>query len=71
MSQSLGFEVGDNSLVCKLNKSLYRLRQTPRHWFDRLQSTLRQFGFVSSKCDSLFFVYRNNLRYIFWYMLMI
>ena len=30
MTQPPGFEVGDRSLVCKLNKTLYGLKQAPR-----------------------------------------
>ena len=44
MVQPPGFEVEDKSLVCKLNKALYRLKQAPRQWFDRLKITLIQFG---------------------------
>jgi histone deacetylase 1/2 len=51
MVQPPGFETTDSSLVCKLNKALYGLKQAPRQWFDRLTSTLLQFGFKSSKCD--------------------
>ena len=57
MTRPLGFEVGDKSLVCKLNRTLYGLKQAPRQWFDRLKSTLHQLGFVGSKCDSSLFIY--------------
>ena len=50
MSQPLGFQQSDSSLVCKLNKALYGFKQIPRQWFERLQSTLLQSGFVASKC---------------------
>jgi len=40
MTQPLGFEVVDKSLVCKLNQVIYGLKQAPRQCFDRLNSTL-------------------------------
>jgi len=40
MTQPPSFEVGDRSLVCKLNKVLYGLKQAPMQWFDRLKFAL-------------------------------
>jgi len=70
MTQLPGFEVGDRSLVCKLNKALYGLKQAPRQWFDGLKSTLLQFGFVFSKYDSSLFIYRhqNHIVYLLVYV---
>ena len=65
MTQPLGFEVTDRSLICKLNKALYGLKQAPRQWFDRLKSTLLQFGFVGSKCDSSLFIYRHQVHTVY------
>jgi len=48
-----GFETVDKSLVCKLNKALYGLKETPRQWFDKLKSTLSCLGFQSTKFDPL------------------
>lgn len=48
------------SLVCKLHKSLYGLKRALQTWFDRLKSTLVQFGFMASKCDPSLFVYSKN-----------
>ena len=60
MIQPPSFEVADKSLVCKLNKAIYGLKQAPRQWFDRLKSTLLQFGFIGSKSDSSLFIYRHR-----------
>lgn len=51
MTQPPGFEVGDGSMVCKLEKEIYYLKQALRSWFETLASTLVQFGFISRKCD--------------------
>lgn len=58
MRQPLGFEVFDsegNLLVCKLKKSPYGLKQSPRAWFDTLNNFLTDtLGFQSCKAGSSF-----------------
>lgn len=43
--------------VCKLNKSLYSLRQAPHSWFTKLATTLKRFGFSQSYLDYSLFTY--------------
>ena len=65
MSQPPGFKASDPSLVCKLKRALYGLKQAPRQWFERLQLTLIQFGFVASKCDPSLFIYTTSSHTVY------
>lgn len=56
MKQPQGFERQNSSLVCKLNRSLYGLKQALRAWFDRLSQLLLSFGFQFSHCDKSLFI---------------
>lgn len=56
MEQPQGFEVANKSLVCKLHKALYCLKQAPRTWFQKLTTTLHQMDFKSSRCDFSLFI---------------
>ena len=47
MRRSEGFiSDGEENLVCKLRKSIYGLKQSPRHWNITLDSLLKDIGFV-------------------------
>ncbi|KAK2454628.1 putative mitochondrial protein [Trifolium repens] len=65
MTQPQGFESTDSSLVCKLQKALYGLKQAPRQWFDKLTTTLLQFGFKASKCDPSLFIYSKDRQIVY------
>ena len=52
MRQPEGFGNGDSTLVCKLNKTLYGLRQSPKEWYDLLSSSLRKLGYTASDSDA-------------------
>jgi hypothetical protein len=52
MKQSEGFVVkGKKELVCKLKKSLYGLKQSPRMWYQKFDTYILGLGFVRSRDD--------------------
>jgi hypothetical protein len=52
MKQPEGFVVkGKKELVCKLKKSLYGLKQSPRMWYQKFDTYILGLGFVRSKDD--------------------
>ena len=42
--------------VCKLKKSLYGLKQSPRAWFGRFSTTMKEFGYNQSNSDHTLFI---------------
>jgi hypothetical protein len=46
--------------VCRLQKSLYGLKQSPRAWYSKLSSKLQSLGFVPSQADTYLFVFVNQ-----------
>ena len=56
MAQLSGFEEkGREALVCKLKKSLYGLKQSPRCWYKELSTHLESTGFKQSRVDPCVF----------------
>eukprot|EP00253_Pinus_taeda_P014963 PITA_14963 len=52
MKQPEGFAVkGKKELVCKLKKSLYGFKQSPRMWYQKFDTFIRGLGFTRSKAD--------------------
>jgi hypothetical protein len=47
-------------MVCKLNKSLYGLKQPPRAWYSRFVTFLCSQGFVEAKSDTSLFILRRG-----------
>ncbi|KAM7499356.1 hypothetical protein LguiA_023770 [Lonicera macranthoides] len=46
--------------VCKLKKSLYGLKQSPRAWFGRFTRSMRKFGYSQSNSDHTLFLKKSH-----------
>ena len=51
--------------VCKLNKSLYGLKQTPCAWYQKLSNFLLSIGFINSSVDPSLFLYKHGTYHYF------
>lgn len=57
MKQPKGFGTkGEEHLVCKLKKSIYGLKQSPKCWNTALDSHLKDMGFIQSTSDPCIYV---------------
>lgn len=54
------FSTGHGGKVYRLQKSMYRLKQTPRCWFTKLTSALKDSGFKQSYSDYSLFTYSTS-----------
>jgi len=53
MEKPQGFiQLGTHHKVCKLHKTFYGLKQSPRAWYERIDSFLLTFGFKKSVVDT-------------------
>ena len=60
MEQPDGFVLdGQEGKVCKLLKSLYRLKQAPKQWHEKFERTLTAAGFVVNEADKCVY-YRHG-----------
>lgn len=61
MRQLLRFKSASHqNYVCKLQKSIYGLRQSPRVWFQQLCDFLISIGFKESLSDQSLFIFSDN-----------
>lgn len=67
MQQPRGFvEPGKENLVCKLNRSLYGLKQSARVWNDTISQILVSIGFKQSKADPCLWIKKlQNGAFVF------
>ncbi|KAK4270798.1 hypothetical protein QN277_019568 [Acacia crassicarpa] len=57
MEVPLGLRSSDNSSkVCKLYKSLYGLKQSPRAWFGRFTRAIKSWGYKQCQADDTLFI---------------
>jgi len=49
-----------SDLVCRLNKSLYGLKQVPRGCYSRFATFLHTLGFTEAKSDTSLFIYHHG-----------
>lgn len=67
MEQPPGFVAqGESRLVCRLRRSLYGLKQSPRAWFGRFSSVIQEFGMTRCQSDhSVFFRHNTHGKCIY------
>ncbi|RVW98382.1 Retrovirus-related Pol polyprotein from transposon RE2 [Vitis vinifera] len=71
MKQPPGFVAqGESGLVCRLRRSLYGLKQSPRAWFSRFSSVVQEFGMLRSTADHSVFYHHNSLGSVFIWLFM-
>lgn len=66
MTQPPLYEHGEK--VCKLNKSIYGLKQASRQWNLKLSATLKELGFISSSLDTCVY-YQINAKHMIYIIL--
>ena len=60
MEQPEGFGKENNDLVCKLNKSVYGLKQSSRQWYEKMKKTLINIGFRQSYKEPCVFIMKSK-----------
>ena len=65
MQQPRGFVFeGKENLVCKLKKSIYGLKKSPRCWNTALDKQLKEMGFVQSTSDPCIYIDAGDVFFI-------
>ena len=65
MVQPEGFvQEGGKSLVCKLCKSIYGLKQASRQWYLKFNKVVKDFGFVENVLDECIYMKMSGRHFI-------
>lgn len=69
MSLPMGYKTGEvprkgEKLACKLNKSIYGVKQASRQWFVKFSSALTAHGFLQSKSDYSLFTCGSGTTFV-------
>ncbi|KAJ9567681.1 LOW QUALITY PROTEIN: hypothetical protein OSB04_003647 [Centaurea solstitialis] len=64
MTQPEGFVINSNQ-VCKLNKSIYGLKQASRQWYKKFDTVMNSFGFEENKLDECIYSKTSGSSFIF------
>ena len=66
MMQPKGFEANDSgTLVCRLKKFIYGLKQASRQWYLKFHSVVTSYGFVENKVDQCIYCKVSGRKFIF------
>jgi len=69
MSQPMGFKTaGKENMICKLKKSLYELKQSPRQWYKRFDSFIREKRYTRSHYNPCVYYNPEESTSIYCYM---
>ncbi|CAN6573029.1 unnamed protein product [Malus baccata var. baccata] len=60
MDFPLGYNARGKTEMCRLRKSFYGLKQSPRAWFGRFTQVMRRIGYYQSHLDHTLFVKRES-----------
>ena len=65
MDQPQGFETTEKeSLVCKLKKSIYGLKQASRKWYLKFNNTILSYGFVENTVNKCIYMKVSGSRFV-------
>ncbi|KAM2774891.1 hypothetical protein COP1_019727 [Malus domestica] len=66
MKQLEGFiQEGRENLVCKINKSIFGLKQASRQWYLKFDEVVSSHGFEESPSDECVYIKRNGNYFVF------
>jgi hypothetical protein len=66
MKQLEWFTINEKKeLVCKLKRSIYGLKRSPRMWYQKFDTYILSFGFVRSKVDHCGYLKEEGDHFIY------